>query len=74
MHPVVSLIITLFLLCCDPGTTGAEPAVKTVVVLHSYHQGYEWTNAVNAGIRSSFSPHPGYELAYEYLEDRKSVV
>jgi hypothetical protein len=73
MHPVVRLITALFLLCFHPCNTDAESAAMTVVVLHSYHQGYEWTNEVNIGIRSVFQSHSGYEPAYEYLDAQRTA-
>lgn len=44
---------------------------RIVVVLHSYHQGYEWTDAVNAGISSVLAGSPEFELAFEYLDAQR---
>jgi hypothetical protein len=59
------------------GTGGGEPAaqqaagkgVRTVLLLHSYHAGYEWTDNLDRGIRTAFedSPH-AVELRSEYLD------
>ena len=53
-------------------TARVGAASGTVLVLHSYHQGYEWTNAVNAGILSTFAGSGGYELAFEYLDSQRN--
>jgi len=60
----------MFLIVVLPAGADAEP--QMLVVLHSYHQGYEWTNAVNAGIHSVLSEVPDLDLAYEYLDAQRS--
>jgi PAS domain S-box-containing protein len=64
-------ILALFVLSFVPGVARAEIATQTIVVLHSYHQGYEWTDEVNNGIRSVIQARSGYELAFEYLDAQR---
>ncbi len=46
---------------------------KKILVLHSYHQGLEWTDNITAGIESTFSPHrERYEIYYEYLDTKRN--
>ena len=46
---------------------------KSVLVLHSYHQGLEWTDNISKGIQSTFRQyHNQYELFYEYLDTKRN--
>ncbi len=67
-----SLRCTIFLsfIFAIPVYGAADP--RTVVVLHSYHQGYEWTNAINNGISSVLAEPDGFDLAFEYLDALRS--
>lgn len=41
----------------------------SVLVLHAYHQGLEWTDNITAGIESVFKPfRKAIDLQYEYLD------
>lgn len=44
---------------------------KQVLVLHSYRAGYEWTDELARGIRTTFAASGKYELWMEYLEARR---
>jgi diguanylate cyclase (GGDEF)-like protein len=47
---------------------------KKVLVLHSYHQGLEWTDNITKGIQSVFKPfHDHYEIHYEYLDTKRNT-
>jgi diguanylate cyclase (GGDEF)-like protein len=47
---------------------------KRVLVLHSYHQGLEWSDNITRGIRSIFSPYQKlYEIHYEYLDTKRNT-
>jgi diguanylate cyclase (GGDEF)-like protein len=47
---------------------------KRVLVLHSYHQGLEWTDNITKGIQSIISPHEQqYEVHYEYLDTKRNT-
>jgi diguanylate cyclase (GGDEF)-like protein len=46
---------------------------KRILVLHSYHQGLEWTDNITQGIQSVMSPfHEHYEIHYEYLDTKRN--
>lgn len=53
----------------------AEGARKEkLLVLHSYHQGLEWTDSITAGIQSVFKPlDKNYEIYYEYLDTKRNT-
>ena len=47
---------------------------KRVLVLHSYHQGLEWTDNITRGVQSVFSPYQKqYEIHYEYLDTKRNT-
>jgi diguanylate cyclase (GGDEF)-like protein len=47
---------------------------EKVLVLHSYHQGLEWTDNITRGIQSVFSPYQKqYEIYYEYLDTKRNT-
>jgi diguanylate cyclase (GGDEF)-like protein len=47
---------------------------KRVLVLHSYHQGLEWTDNITKGIQTIFGPfHDHYEVHYEYLDTKRNT-
>ncbi|MBN1672673.1 MAG: PAS domain S-box protein [Kiritimatiellae bacterium] len=52
---------------------GAEPnAVRTVLVLHSYHYGFTWTDSISAGIREVFSESGSKAvLRFEFMDTRR---
>lgn len=47
---------------------------KKILVLHSYHQGLEWTDSVNEGIRSVLnSENDSIEVIYDYLDFKRNT-
>jgi diguanylate cyclase (GGDEF)-like protein len=47
---------------------------QKVLVLHSYHQGLEWTDSITKGIQSAFWQHQDeYEIYYEYLDTKRNT-
>ena len=43
-----------------------------ILVIHSYHQGLEWTDNITLGIQSAFSQNESIELHYEYLDMKRN--
>jgi len=67
---VFIIFVVLFAL---PWDTEAARKEK-ILVLHSYHQGLEWTDSITAGIQSVFKPlDKTYELYYEYLDTKRNT-
>jgi two-component system, cell cycle sensor histidine kinase and response regulator CckA len=48
-----------------------EPIDTRILVLHSYHNNFHWTNAIVTGIESVFAPHRTIALHHEFLEARR---
>jgi diguanylate cyclase (GGDEF)-like protein len=54
--------------------TSAAQRKGKVLILHSYHQGLEWSDNISKGIQDAFSSHLSeYELYYEYLDSKRNV-
>lgn len=67
----ISLFI-LFLTALTSGAYGEGP--RKILVLHSYHQGFEWTDNINEGIKSILSKSDiPTELYYEYLDTKRDI-
>lgn len=48
------------------------PSRSRVVVLHSYHHSFSWTDHICDGIHSAFAPYPEQvELCVEYMDTRR---
>lgn len=67
--PLLLLVAMLFLV------QGKSHAGETfsVLLLHSYHQGYEWTDGINRGILSELdaSKYANYEIYVEYMDTKR---
>lgn len=48
-------------------------AVERVLVLHSYHAQYQWTDDLSRGIRSVFESRPNLEIHFEYLDLKRET-
>ncbi len=68
-----SLFLSCLAFCLFP--LSAEAARKQkILVLHSYHQGYEWTDNISSGIQAIFeSLDKDYEMYYEYLDTKRNT-
>ena len=54
----------------EPAPPGA--GMGHILILHSYHQGYAWTDSINAGMRAVLSREfPGYHISLEYLDTKR---
>lgn len=67
------VLLALFIqLLWTPSLYAMERKHK-VLVLHSYHQGLQWTDNITRGIKSIFDPfNDQYELHYEYLDTKRN--
>lgn len=55
------------------GNSAAEARIKSVLVLHSYHQNFAWSDSINAGIRQAFGGKASdYDFHYEYLDYKRN--
>jgi PAS domain S-box-containing protein len=55
-------------------TSGGVDQTSVIVVLHSYHHGYSWTDNISAGIRDGFAERDQpVQLRFEFLDSRRMV-
>ena len=74
LKKIISFILLLLLAFAIINPAFAIERRKKVLVLHSYHQGLEWTDDITAGIESTFFPYRDkYEIFYEYLDTKRNV-
>lgn len=66
-----TLAIVVGLVCGLSTSLSAAPSARRVLLLHSYHQGYEWTDDITRGIRTALATGgiPA-DLEIEYLDAR----
>ncbi len=46
---------------------------KKVLLLHSYHQGYIWSDEITRGIQSGLSKETATSLSIEYMDTKRSI-
>ncbi len=45
---------------------------KNIIILHSYHQGLEWTDNISEGILDAFKDCPEFNLVFEYMDTKRN--
>lgn len=65
-HCLILLLCIFFL----SGYSKAEK--KKILVLHSYHQGLNWTDNITKGMQSVFSEYGNLEVQYEYMDSKRN--
>ncbi|KJS32289.1 MAG: hypothetical protein VR64_07110 [Desulfatitalea sp. BRH_c12] len=64
---MIGRLICIILLMTAFGAQAADK--QTVLVLHAYHQGWEWTDTITEGIQSVMKPFAhDIDVAYAYLD------
>jgi ABC-type uncharacterized transport system substrate-binding protein len=66
--------ICLFFMILPMCFADAAQRRRKVLVLHSYHQGLEWSDNITRGIQEEFKPYnQKYEIYYEYLDSKRNA-
>ena len=70
---LVCLVITCPLLITTGAATPQAADETNVLILHSYHQGYEWTDNINQGIISVLKRHgeDDTNIFVEYMDTKR---
>ncbi|MBU1229082.1 MAG: PAS domain S-box protein [Proteobacteria bacterium] len=75
-RPLSALLVALLaslLLACLPVASPAQ-APQRVLVLHSYHQGYQWTDNIQSGLSEALAKlAPRAELYVEYMDTKRQA-
>ncbi len=75
-HVAFVLALSLLLMLTVPSTasgqTQADHDIKTVLVLHSYHSGFAWTDRINSGIANLLAKSKHLiDLRIEYMDVKR---
>ncbi|MBI9073451.1 MAG: PAS domain S-box protein [Melioribacteraceae bacterium] len=71
---VISFLICIFLLNTFSANYAEEIESKNILILHSYHQGYKWTDDIVSGIRSVFAKtDPEFIVHSEFMDTKKNL-
>ena len=70
-YVALNFLVLIVLLAYIP-TSRALPRKQKVLVIHSYHQGLNWTDSITAGIQSVFSRQKNVEIHFEYLDTKRN--
>ncbi len=68
---IKSLIITL-IFGCSFNTAYSNKDEYNILVLHSYHQGLEWTDNISSGILEVFKERTDVSIIIEYLDTKRN--
>ena len=63
------LILFLCIICFSSHSKAEK---KKILVLHSYHQGLNWTDNITKGIQSVFNKYGNLEVQYEYMDSKRN--
>jgi PAS domain S-box-containing protein len=68
-------MVVVFWSVCAPTAPGARTDPARVLVIHSYHKGFSWTDDVQRGIESVFEKSgKEIEIAVEYMDAKRHPV
>lgn len=63
------LLISLFFLCLV--NDAKAQAEKNILIVHSYHSGFSWTNSIHKEINNSFDKKDGVNIFHEFLDAKR---
>ena len=74
-NPVLLFITILVLLLslAIPTQSTAEGPKRKVLLLHSYHAGYKWTDDITTSVREVFGSSGNIDLYVEYLDTKRQI-
>jgi PAS domain S-box-containing protein len=66
------LLATILAIALPRAASAQEPQHRQVLVLHSYHKGFKWTDDISRGIVSSLNEQgSGARIHYEYMDTKR---
>ncbi|GEM_PF-569500 len=72
---VIILIVLLATVCLNRPGHAHNTKPRKVLVLHSYHQGYKWTDDIAKGLKTTFSKSPRrIVLNVEYMDTKRTAT
>ena len=75
LNRLVPIAAFLWLAICSPNAAADAASGQKVLILHSYHQGYLWTDMIQEGFSRALSgPYPKAELYVEYMNTKRQTA
>lgn len=72
-NKITTLIFKLtFIVFLTFQSTNTHAKEQNVLIVHSYHQGLEWTDSISEGIISVFKPYSEFTLHFDYLDTKRN--
>jgi signal transduction histidine kinase len=68
----ISIFLLLFHLTLLGSNNQQKDIEHNVLILHSYHQGLEWTDSITSGILNVFNNRSDINLVFEYLDVKRN--
>ena len=70
---VSAIVMAVLAATCRAQETGTATgrSKKHILVIHSYHEGLDWTDGENQGIKDAFRTFASIELSIEYLDSKR---
>ena len=68
---LISILLSALLLVVTTSASRAQSPRKQVLVIHSYHIGYKWTDDLMLGIRNVFQDEGNVDLRVEYFDTKR---
>lgn len=71
IRPFVIFLFIVFSFLSSPAQDTVLSPEKNILILHSYHQGLEWTDNISDGIQEVFKNRNDVNLVFEYLDTKR---
>ena len=68
----MKFLVSIFFIVVMELQLPAATVEKNILVLHSYHQGLEWTDSISAGILSVVNKYKSVNVHFEYLDAKRN--
>lgn len=65
--PTGAFCLAVWFLSLAAGAYGDEGPKRRILILHSYNQGYQWTDEIQRGIEDAFAGRTELELVVDYM-------
>ncbi|MEE4240965.1 MAG: ABC transporter substrate binding protein, partial [Desulfopila sp.] len=66
------LFFVLILACLFPGAVSSNTSIPQILIIHSYHPGFSWTDRINSGMTKTLhNAIPDADIHIEYLDAKR---
>lgn len=73
MKKIICTLVCMFLCCFFVAKAFSAKTKKRVLVVHSYHSGFDWTATVSQGIRRVFSADKNIQVETFYMDTKRKT-